>query len=139
MIVCFAVSHSQSLHLQVKKTSLRMRAEGSPLYQQPLPRLCTHITSQSAAQIASPVLTGPFVCLVACYFLSTWTSEPINHIYHLCLQELAISSPFHRNSELCQPLASSLQSDVNTFDRGQLASLLAFPPSGLVPIQEAER
>ena len=65
MAFCYADSHSQSLHLQVKKSSLCTRAEGSPLYQQPLPRLFTQVTSQSAAQIASPVIIGPSVCLVA--------------------------------------------------------------------------
>lgn len=88
-----------------------MRAEGSPLYQHPLPRLFPQVTPQSAVQIASPVLVGPSVCLVACYLPSICRNEPINYKYDLCLKELAMSSPFHRNSELCQPLASSLQPD----------------------------
>lgn len=126
MAFCFAVSHSQSLHLQVKKSSLRTRAEGSPLYQQPLPRLFTQVTSQSAAQIASPILIDPSVCLVACYIPSIWRNEPINLKYHLCLKELAMGSPFHRNSELCQPLASSLQTSVPSA-AGSLPPFLLFP------------
>lgn len=122
----FAVSRSQSLHPQVK-SSLRMRAEGSPLCQHPLPRLFPQVTPQAAVQIASPVLVGPSVCLVACYFPSICRNQPINYKYDLCLKELAMSSPFHRDSELCQPLASSLQSDISAFDSRQLAFLFAFP------------
>lgn len=121
--VCFAVSHSQSLHLQVKKSSLCMRAEGSPLDQ---PGLFPQVTSQSV-----PIRTS--VCLVAHYIASTWKHKPINHKFHLCLR----NRPWAVLPTETRSLASLQQAPCS---QGSVPPLPAcFSPAGSVPIQEAER
>lgn len=71
--VCFAVSNSQSLHLQVKKSSLcrELRALSSISL--------AFSPADFSVCCANSVCPHQALCLSCSYVASTWTHKPINH------------------------------------------------------------